>query len=697
MFTDNAIKVLEKRYFLRDDQGQIVEDVDALFARVASAVAASEKRYGLDVAGVESLSTQFKQAMLNREFLPNSPTLMNAGKPSGQLSACFVLPVPDNLEGIFETCKNAAMIHKTGGGTGFSFSRLRPLNDRVASSVGVASGPVSFMIVYDAATEAIRQGGTRRGANMGMLRVDHPDIEQFISCKRDTSKLNNFNISVAITDKFMEAVKADQRFDLLHPGRRDANGPEVVRQVSAVALFDKMVENAHATGEPGMVFIDRINNSDPIRLAFDDNGQAIAGTEDIEATNPCGEQPLGPGDACNLGSINVSQFVDEQTKAFDWNRLSEMIELGVRFLDDVIDANVYPFEFIARATLNNRRIGLGLMGFADSLIKLSIPYDSDEAIALGEKLMAFFQEKAHQASAALANTRGNFPNYIYSDFAQAGQAGLARRNATVTTIAPTGTISIIAGTSSGIEPLFAISFVRRVLGGTELVEVNPLFEKIAKERGFYSEDLMRRIAQEGTVSHIEEVPEDVRRVFVCAHDIDYLYHVRMQAAFQRHTDNAVSKTINFPNSATTEQVKAAYLAAWDLGLKGITVYRDASRRSQVLNIGKTDPMRDLKKDPNQAPKQDQLNNTSTLEHAREFDDSLKKRRSAGRAGTVTSSPVSGTSALAFLAQRSIAIDSISLISRDISVGKCPECGAYAKSFLKYEACRVCVGCGYTKC
>lgn len=685
MFTDNAIKVLEKRYFLRDDHGQIVEDVDALFERVASAVAASELRYGLDSAGIESLSARYKQAMINREFLPNSPTLMNAGKPGGQLSACFVLPVPDSLEGIFETCKNAAMIHKTGGGTGFSFSRLRPLNDRVASSVGVASGPVSFMIVYDAATEAIRQGGTRRGANMGMLRVDHPDIEQFISCKRDTSKLNNFNISVAITDKFMEAVKADQSFDLLHPGRRTESGPEVVRQVSATALFDKMVENAHATGEPGMVFIDRINNSDPIKLALDDNGQAIAGTEDIEATNPCGEQPLGPGDACNLGSINVSQFVDEQAKTFDWNRLNEMIDLGVRFLDDVIDANVYPFEFIARATLNNRRIGLGLMGFADSLIKLSIPYDSDEAVALGEQLMAFFQDKAHQASAALANLRGNFPNWFYSDFAQSGQSGAARRNATVTTIAPTGTISIIAGTSSGIEPLFAISFVRRVLGGTELVEVNPLFEKIAKERGFYSEDLMRKIAQEGTVSHIEEVPEDVRRVFVCAHDIDYLYHVRMQAAFQRHTDNAVSKTINFPNSATVEQVKAAYLAAWDLGLKGITVYRDASRRSQVLNIGKSDPTREP------------LHKNATLEHAREFDDSLKKRRSAGRAGTVTSSPVSGTSALAFLAQRAIAIDSISVISQDISVEKCPECGAFAKSFLKYEACRLCVGCGYTKC
>ncbi|CAN5345523.1 vitamin B12-dependent ribonucleotide reductase [soil metagenome] len=685
MFTDNAIKVLEKRYFLRDDQGQIVEDVESLFARVGSAVAASEKRYGLDEVAIADLAASFKQAMLNREFLPNSPTLMNAGKPGGQLSACFVLPVPDSLEGIFETCKNAAMIHKTGGGTGFSFSRLRPLNDRVASSVGVASGPVSFMIVYDAATEAIRQGGTRRGANMGMLRVDHPDIEQFITCKRDTSKLNNFNISVAITDKFMEAVKADLPFDLLHPGRRNSNddGPEVVRQVSATALFDKMVENAHATGEPGMVFIDRINNSDPIKLAVDDQGQTIAGTEDIEATNPCGEQPLGPGDACNLGSINVSQFVDQAAGTFDWVRLAAMIELGVRFLDDVIDANVYPFEFIARATLNNRRIGLGLMGFADSLIKLSIAYDSDEAIALGEKLMAFFQEKAHQASAGLANTRGNFPNWFYSDFAQ---SGLVRRNATVTTIAPTGTISIIAGTSSGIEPLFAISFVRRVLGGTELIEVNPLFEKVAKERGFYSDELMRKIAQEGTVSHLEEVPADVKKVFVCAHDIDYLSHVRMQAAFQRHTDNAVSKTINFPNSATIEQVKAAYLAAYDLGLKGITVYRDASRQSQVLNIGKSDP----------------LNKNNTLEHTREFDDSLKKRRSAGRAGTVTSPPVNGTSALALVApsnvaKRAISIDSILMAPADMLAEKCPDCGAFAKSFLKYEACRLCSACGYTKC
>ncbi len=684
MFTDNAIKVLEKRYFLRDDQGQIVEGVDALFARVAHCVAASEKKseakpYGLGPEAVDELAARFKRAMLNREFMPNSPTLMNAGKPGGQLSACFVLPVPDSLEGIFETCKNAAMIHKTGGGTGFSFSRLRPLNDRVASSVGVASGPVSFMMVYDAATEAIRQGGTRRGANMGMLRVDHPDIEQFITCKKDTSKLNNFNISVAITDKFMHAVKADAMFDLIHPSTAGSPSPHVVRQVNARALFNQMVENAHATGEPGMVFIDRINHSDPIKLALGDNGLPIAGTEDIEATNPCGEQPLGPGDACNLGSVNLAQFVDVKVQTFDWPRLAEIIALGVRFLDDVIDANVYPFEFIANATLNNRRIGLGVMGFADSLIKLGIPYDSEEAINLAEKVMSFFQEKAHEVSRQLAEKRGSFPNYGFSDFAE---SKTPRRNATVTTIAPTGTISIIAGTSSGIEPLFAISFVRRVLGGTELIEVNPLFEQIAHERGFYSEELMRKIAQEGTVSHVDEVPEDVKRIFVCAHDIDYLYHVRMQAAFQRFTDNAVSKTINFPHDATTGQVESAYMAAWDLGLKGITVYRDASRKSQVLNIGKTDPLRQ---------------STADTLQAREFDDSLKKRRFAGRAGTVTSPQIKGTLAIALPHNQPISIDSRRAAAPDISINVCPECGEISKSFLKYEACSLCVSCGYTKC
>lgn len=727
MFTTNAIKVLEKRYFLRDEQGVIVEDVDALFGRVARAVAASEKQYGLSDDDIAALASQFKLAMLERKFMPNSPTLMNAGKPGGQLSACFVLPVPDNLEGIFETCKNAALIHKTGGGTGFSFSRLRPLNDRVASSVGVASGPVSFMIVYDAATEAIRQGGTRRGANMGMLRVDHPDIEQFITCKQDTSKLNNFNISVAVTDKFMAAVKADEPFDLVHPGRSVDGKPEVVRQVNARAIFDMMAENAHATGEPGMVFIDRINDSDPVRYATGDDGLPIAGTEDIEATNPCGEQPLGPGDACNLGSINLSHFVDGATKSFKWQELSAMITLCVRFLDDVIDANVYPFEFVARATLNNRRIGLGVMGFADSLLKLGIPYDSDEAIALGESVMKYFQEEAHGASTALAQSRGNFPNYVFSSFAD---SGVKRRHATVTTIAPTGTISIIAGTSSGIEPVFAISYVRRVMGGSELIEVNPLFEQVARERGFYSDELMRKIAHTGTIAGFEEIPEDVRRVFVCAHDIDYLYHVRMQAAFQRYTDNAVSKTINFPHTATVDQVKAAYLAAWDLGLKGITVYRDASRSRQVLNIGRTDPLQTQKQVQQQAEEQIQKSG-ELVARAEDFDDALKKRRFAGRAGTVTSSRINGTSALALNAQvlpknrenlaneisltmapslpyKQVdgAIGAISESGRSQGVAhmpsafvhdKCPECGVSEETFSKYEACRLCPSCGYTKC
>lgn len=706
MFTENALKVLEKRYFLRDDDGRIVEDVDSLFERVASAVAASEKRYGAGDEAIRKLAASFKEAMVSRRFMPNSPTLMNAGKVRGQLSACFVLPVPDNLEGIFETCKNAALIHKTGGGTGFSFSRLRPANDRVASSVGVASGPVSFMMVYDAATEAIRQGGTRRGANMGILRIDHPDIEQFITCKRDTSKLNNFNISVAITDKFMEAVKADEDFDLVNPrwspsannaGHREHEASRVVRTIRARELFDKLVDNAHATGEPGMVFIDRINESDPVRQTIGDNGLPIAGTEDIEATNPCGEQPLGPGDACNLGSINVSEFVDELAGTFNWSALSKQIELAVRFLDDVIDANVYPFEFIARATLNNRRIGLGLMGFADALIKLNTAYNSEPALAIAEELMSFFQAEAHRASRQLACARGNFPNWPYSRFADSsnnGEGGAEqRRNATVTTIAPTGTISIIAGTSSGIEPLFAVSYVRRVMGGTELVEVNPLFEKIARERGFYSDALMRKIALEGTVRHIEEVPQDVRSLFGCAHDIDYSYHVRMQAAFQKYTDNAVSKTINFPNEATVDQVRAAYLAAWDSGLKGITVYRDGSRQTQVLNISKSDPLKGIGR------------------HGQGFDDAPKKRRSVGRVGTATSSQVTGAVlSLAGVvdslsASKIRSIMTIESIAPDgsgdmqcVSVqDKCPQCGAFAKSFLKYEACRLCVSCGYTRC
>jgi ribonucleoside-diphosphate reductase alpha chain len=676
VFSDNAYKVLNKRYFLRDQDGQIIEDVDGLFARVAGCVAQVEERWGLSPGAIEELSETYKRFMLEQKFLPNSPTLMNAGKKGGQLSACFVLPVPDSLEGIFETCKNAALIHKTGGGTGFSFSRIRPYNDRVAHSVGVASGPVSFMIVYDAATEAIRQGGTRRGANMGMLRVDHPDIESFISCKRDTSKLNNFNISVAITDKFMQAVKDDKNFDLVHPSRFVQGQPEVVKTIRARELFNSLVQNAHATGEPGMVFIDRINASDPVFLALDDQGIPICGTEDIEATNPCGEQPLGPGDACNLGSINLVKFIDAAGQDFDWHKLAAAIDLAVRFLDDVIDANHYPFDFISKATLNNRRIGLGIMGWAETLILLGIAYDSDAAVVKAEELGKFFQEKAHQSSHKLAESRGNFPNWQYSTWAK---QGLDMRNATVTTIAPTGTISIIAGCSSGIEPLFAISFLRRVLGGMEMLEVNPVFSTLAKERGFFSDDLMRRIACEGTVSHIEDVPSDLRRLCVCAHDIDYIWHVRMQAAFQKHIDNAVSKTINFSYEATIEQVKDSYMAAWDLNLKGITVYRDRSRSGQVLNIQK---------------------DTSALpDHRPELEMMPKKSRSAGLPGTVTSPLTRGALALAVRQKPQVLKEYIQddMAMSCIYEELCSQCGAKAERFLKFEACRMCPSCGYTKC
>lgn len=705
MFSDNALKVLQKRYFLKDDKGRLVEDVAALFTRVAGAVAASERRFGGEAA-VEKYSRIFFDLMISRRFMPNSPTLMNAGKTGGQLSACFVLPVPDNLEGIFETCKNAALIHKTGGGTGFSFSRIRPANDRVASSTGVASGPISFMTVYDAATEAIRQGGTRRGANMGILRVDHPDIEEFISCKHDTNKLNNFNISVAVTDTFMQAVKEDRGFDLLHPSyfedrkRSDFDAATlssyVVRTVSARELFRRIVENAHATGEPGLVFIDRINASDPVYFTLDQNGHPVAGTEDIEATNPCGEQPLGPGDACNLGSINVAAFVDEVRCDFDFEGLGAVVDHCVRFLDDVIDANCYPFEFVRAATLNNRRIGLGIMGFAEALIRMGLPYDSDAAVNKGEQLMRFIDERAAQASAALAGERGNFPNWPYSTW---GARQQPRRNATVTTIAPTGTISIIAGTTSGIEPLFAISFVRRVMGGTELIEVNPLFEEQAKQRGFYSEALMRKIAQLGTVHDLPEVPEDVRRLWVCAHDIDYVWHIKMQAAFQRHTDNAVSKTINFPAAATQAQVEQSFLAAFEEGLKGITVYRDTSRRSQVLNLRHSDPLK--KSSGNHA-----------REHHSEEAEPGKKTASAGRKGTVTS-PLSESVRVSIVAHEDFCqvgaekqqsrpasfVASSTLLSLFDVYTKCdfcPQCGI-AESFLKYEACRLCSSCGYTKC
>lgn len=708
MFSQNALKVLEKRYLLRDEQGQLKETPEQLFRRVARAVAAAEREWGAIDAEIDDLSERFFNSMYTRAFMPNSPTLMNAGKPGGQLSACFVLPVPDSLEGIFDTCKHAALIHKTGGGTGFSFSRLRPANDRVATSTGVASGPVSFMTVYDAATEAIRQGGTRRGANMGMLRVDHPDIEAFISCKQDTDKLNNFNISVAATDAFMDAVENDRSFDLLHPSSK-----KKIKSLQARELFSKIVENAHATGEPGLIFIDRINKSDPVETALDPSGREIPGTEEIEATNPCGEQPLGPGDACNLASINLASFVDGKTKNFDYPRLKEQIDLSVRFLDDVISANCYPLKFIEQATLNNRRIGLGIMGWAEALIRMGIVYGTSESEAKAEELMRFMNDTAHSASESLAAERGTFPNWQYSRWKTMGRP---MRNATVTTIAPTGTISIIAGTTSGIEPLFAVCFVRRVMEGTELVEVNPLFEEIAKERGFYSKELMEEIARTGLVSDHPEIPQDVRRLFVCSHDISYSEHVRMQVAFQKYTDNAVSKTINFPHAASVEEVREAYLSAWRSGLKGITVYRDNSRPLQVLNLAKPDRQGVRRgeccdsEEPEDGPsavcnlQSSSSAKAQTVNPRPQSEGSAKKAQSPGPQETPTGlrNKRSQKSVQAVVILERSKEHQLFNNSNDrrvdiSSISDCPECG-YGSGFVaRQESCSLCFACGYTMC
>ena len=569
VLSDNAKSVLKRRYLKKDSRGRLVESPRQMFKRVARHIARAEKKYG-DDSSVKKMEETFYRMMTELKFLPNSPTLMNAGRRLGQLAACFVLPVEDSMDGIFDSLKNAALIHKSGGGTGFSFSRLRAKDSRVGTTGGVASGPVSFMKIFNTATEQVKQGGTRRGANMAILRVDHPDIMEFISCKQYDGDLNNFNISVGLTEQFMRAVKADETYDLIDPCENVKTG-----ELKAAEVYGTLVAQAWETGDPGIIFLDRINRDNPTPLLGE-----------IESTNPCGEQPLLPLEACNLGSISLAKFVDSSGKAptVDYKGLGETVRSAVRFLDNTIDMSNYPIAEIDEMVKGNRKIGLGVMGFADLLFRLNIPYNSEAALEVAEEVMGFIQKTSHKTSKELAKKRGPFKNFDKSIYH--GKNGDTLRNATTTTIAPTGTLSIISDCSSGIEPLFALSFVRNVMDNDKLMEVNPYFESVAKEKGFYSTELMDAIAQKGSIKDFEEIPEDVREVFVTAHDVTPEWHLRMQAAFQKHTDNAVSKTVNLPNDTTIDDVRRVYDIAFELQCKGVTIYRDGSKKNQVLSIAK---------------------------------------------------------------------------------------------------------------
>jgi len=732
--SDNALRVLERRYLTKDGEGKVIETPQELFRRVAKHITSAELHYDAK-ADVSFWEEAFHQLMTNLDFLPNSPTLMNAGRELGQLSACFVLPIEDSMESIFDAVKYTALIHKSGGGTGFSFSRLRPTSDRVGSTGGIASGPVSFMRAFDVTTDVIKQGGMRRGANMAILNVEHPDILKFIAAKEDPEALTNFNLSVAVTDKFMKAVGKGTDYNLVNP-----RTGEVIDKLNAKEVFDKIVDMAWRTGDPGIVFIDEINRHNPTPKL----GK-------IESTNPCGEQPLLPFESCNLGSINLSKMVayKDGQPYIDYDKLTQTVKLAVRFLDNVIEVNQFPLPEIAEMTKTTRKIGLGVMGFADMLIQLGIPYDSEQGLVIAQEIAHFISEEADKASIELAQERGVFPAFQGSIYDMPD--GPRFRNASRTTIAPTGSLSIIANCSSGIEPLFALSYVRHILEGEEFIEVNPYFEEAAKGGGFYSPDLMKHLAEGKRLKDIEEVPEDIKRLFVTAHDISPEWHVKMQAAFQKFTDGAVSKTVNFPHEATPDDVAKVYMLAYQEGLKGITIYRDRSRDSQVLTVGEGVKKAEGKLAPRKRPKvttgvTERVNTGCGYIYVTVNFDSRgisEVFSTLGKAGGCAAAQLEAISRLTSLALRSgIDVESIvkhlrgircpsiaweqghailscadaiaSVLEKYIRektatnpdtpsqnpemvkswAGQCPDCGG---PLIYQEGCNICLACGFTKC
>ncbi len=732
--SDNAIRVLEKRYLVKNEKGEINEIPQEMFKRVAEHIASAEQLYDPE-SNTAALAETFYQLMVNLEFLPNSPTLMNASRELGQLSACFVLPIEDTMESIFEAVGYTALIHKSGGGTGFSFSRLRPEMDRVGSTGGVASGPISFMRVFDTATDVVKQGGMRRGANMAILSVDHPDILKFISAKDNTDLFTNFNLSVAITDEFMQAVEKKGDYDLVNPRTGERSG-----KLNAREVFNKIVNMSWHTGDPGVIFIDEINRFNP-----------TPGLGKIESTNPCGEQPLLPFESCNLGSINLAKMLSSQNGQvkIDYDKLSRVVELAVHFLDNVIDVNQFPLPQIAEKSKQTRKIGLGIMGFADMLIQLGIPYNSEQALSLAEETMHFISEQADKASMELAKSRGTFPAFKGSIYDVPG--GPHFRNASRTTIAPTGSLSIIANCSSGIEPIFALSYIRHILDGEELVEVNPYFEQVAKARDFFSIELMRELASGKKVKDVSSIPEEIKRVFISAHDIAPEWHVRMQAAFQKFTDSAVSKTVNFPLEATPEDIANVYLLAYHEKLKGITIYRDQSRDGQVLTTGKKEVEKDKSHDRLSQRKRPKITRGITervstgcgsLYVTVNFDEHgiAEVFTTLGKSGGCAAAQLEAISRLISSSLRSgIELDSIvrhlhgircpsiaweqghavlscadaiasvlqkytedtrnkapvsSVKASKSNLGQCPECGG---NLIHQEGCDICPNCGFTKC